>query len=204
MPKPNVSKPDSQDFSPSIADAASNVGSSKFQPSRHANRMYEKVVAIDAVSDSKLGRLRHPRAMSVMENVAHIGDGGAVWLLLLVLFGRSSPRPALRAIGALAVSSMVVNGPVKKIWSRPRPVPHPGSGFRPHGSSFPSGHSFSSWLMVALLPPVRGLWLLAVPVAALITSSRVFLRYHHASDVLAGSLFGVFAGWLLRRFVRWR
>jgi len=169
-----------------------------------ARRVYDRVVVVDAASDAKLDPLRHPRVVSAMERAAHIGDGGAVWLLLLALFGRTSPRAALRAAGVLAVGSIMVNGPVKKLSSRPRPAPLSDDGFRPRGSSFPSGHSFSSWMMVALLPPVRGLRFLAVPIAALISTSRVFLRYHHASDVIAGSLLGASVGWLLRRFVRWR
>lgn len=178
---------------------------SAVSPARRVyGRMYDRVVVADAASDAKLAPLRRPRAVSAVERVAHIGDGGAVWLLLLALFGRTSPRAALRAAGVLAVGSIVVNGPVKKLSSRPRPVPLSDDGFRPRGSSFPSGHSFSSWMMVALLPPVRGLRFLAVPIAALISSSRVFLRYHHVSDVLAGSLLGASVGWLLRRFVRWR
>ena len=189
----------SPDLRPAPADVDGVAG-----PTPVARRVYNKVVVADAASDARLGRLRHPRAVSVVERVAHIGDGGAVWLLLLALFGRTSPRAALRAAGVLAVGSILVNGPVKKLSSRPRPAPLSDDGFRPRGSSFPSGHSFSSWMMVVLLPPVRGLRLLAVPIAALISSSRVFLRYHHVSDVLAGSLLGASVGWLLRRFVRWR
>lgn len=201
---PGDPSPDQRSVSIDVDSVAGPTSAARRVYGRVYNRVYGTVVVADATSDVRLDRLRHPRAVSMMERIAHIGDGGAVWLLLLALFGRTSPRAALRAAGALAVGSIVVNGPVKRLSSRPRPVPLPGDGFRPRGSSFPSGHSFSSWMMVVLLPPVRGLRLLAVPVAVLISASRVFLRYHHVSDVIAGSLLGVSVGWLLRRFVRWR
>jgi len=167
-------------------------------------RALSTVVSIDGASDASLDRLRQPRLIAWVERFAHAGDGGAVWLLLLTVFGFRSPRAVLRASLVLALASIFVNGPVKKLSSRPRPAPLDNGSFRPHGSSFPSGHSFSSWMMVWLLPPVRGLRFLAVPVASLIAASRVYLRYHHTSDVLAGSLLGAAVGWALRRFVRWR
>jgi membrane-associated phospholipid phosphatase len=43
----------------------------------------------------------------------------------------------------------------------------------------------------------------AVSIASGISASRVFLRYHHTSDVLAGAAIGVASGLLLRRLVKW-
>ena len=162
------------------------------------------LASIDGGADGLVHNLRHPSAVRVVERAAHLGDGGAIWLLLLTVFGGRNPKAALRAAGFLAIGSILVNGPLKKVSSRPRPLPLVDGSFRPKGSSFPSGHSFSSWLMVLLLPPVRGLRLLAVPLASFIAFSRVFLRYHHPSDVVAGSLLGASVGLWLRRIVRWR
>jgi membrane-associated phospholipid phosphatase len=159
---------------------------------------------IDASVDATMHRFRHPRAVRAVEAFSHLGDGGAVWLLLLGSFARSNPRAALRAALVLAAGTVVVNGPVKALTKRPRPEPLDDGAFRPSGSSFPSGHSFSSWLVTALLPSTSPLRLPAVAVASGITTSRVFLRYHHATDVLAGAAAGLTAGVLLRRVLRWR
>jgi membrane-associated phospholipid phosphatase len=55
--------------------------------------------------------------------------------------------------------------------------------------------------MLARSHPLKTLALL---LATAISASRVFLRYHHASDVVAGSALGIAAGWSLRNRVKLR
>jgi membrane-associated phospholipid phosphatase len=79
-----------------------------------------------------------------------------------------------------------------------------------HG--FPSGHAATAFAAVAALsawvPPRRRGWLLAV--AAGVGASRILLNAHFLSDVLAGALFGWWAGeaglLMVGRYVapRWR
>lgn len=80
--------------------------------------------------------------------------------------------------------------------------PRPQGGWVPEGGfSFPSGHSagtFVLYLMLAwlLLPHLRPAWRWPVGLAALavalgVGASRVVLRVHFASDVLAGWLLGL-------------
>lgn len=74
---------------------------------------------------------------------------------------------------------------------------------RPVTSSFPSGHAAAAFAAAALLSagarrPVRLGWhLLAGAVAA----SRVYVRLHHPSDVLAGAALGAAYGRLTRRLL---
>jgi undecaprenyl-diphosphatase len=75
---------------------------------------------------------------------------------------------------------------------------------RPITSSFPSGHAAAAFAAAALLgagarrPAVVGWHLLATAVAA----SRVYVRLHHPSDVVAGAALGAAYGRLARRWLR--
>jgi undecaprenyl-diphosphatase len=168
-----------------------------------SNRIVKPVVVFDSSVDSAVHRLRHPHAVKAVEMFSHAGDGGAVWLAILALLGRKDPKAAARAALVLAIGSALVNGPLKKVVSRTRPEPLVEGAFRPHGSSFPSGHSFSSWLVASMIPSSSAAKVPAVSIASGISASRVFLRYHHTSDVLAGAAIGVASGLLLRRLVKW-
>ena len=175
------------------------------QPVVHPlTRVARPVRVIDSKVDSLFTPLRRPLPVRLVEWFSHIGDGGAVWLLTLSVLGRKDPKAALRAAAILGAGTIVVNGPVKKLTKRSRPEPLDPTAFRPSGSSFPSGHSFSSWLVTMMLPSSSKLRLPAAAVASGITTSRVFLRYHHATDVIAGAALGATAGLLLRRIIRWR
>lgn len=138
-----------------------------------------------------------------MRQVARAGDGGAIWLLVLLGMARKNPVASWRAAGVLAIGALIVNGPVKRVVRRERPEILEGVPSQPGGSSFPSGHAFTSWLTVGMLPaagPVKAVIRIG---AGIISGSRVYLRYHHLSDVLVGSLAGWAVGRLTRRFLRW-
>lgn len=154
--------------------------------------------------DSLMQRARSKTALSAVKRLSHIGDGGAVWLLMLAASSRRSPRSTLKAIAVLGLGAVLVNGPLKSLTKRDRPEPLEGQSFQPHGSSFPSGHAFSSWLVAGMLARSHPLKTPATLLATAIASSRVFLRYHHASDVVAGSALGAAVGWLLRNRVKLR
>ncbi len=134
-----------------------------------------------------------------------VGDHGMVWLALGAAFAPRSAlhkRNAARLAAGLAIESIVVNGAIKGVFRRTRPV-HEGE--RPHHlripitSSFPSGHAssavFASMILADADPKLkRPLQVLAVAVAF----SRVHVRIHHASDVAGGLV----VGWALGRIAR--
>lgn len=134
-----------------------------------------------------------------------IGDHGMVWMGIAAAFAPRSPRHrgnVKRVVAGLALESIIVNGAIKGVFKRTRPV-HVGE--RPHHlripitSSFPSGHAasavFSAMLLTDADPKLkRPLQALAVAVAV----SRIHVRIHHASDVAGG----VVVGWALGRAFR--
>jgi undecaprenyl-diphosphatase len=117
---------------------------------------------------------------------------------------------------AISLSSTAMMFLLKAIFSRDRPlVPllEPALGY-----SFPSGHSFVSFAFYGLLiylaykyleTPVLK-WLIILGLSALIFLiglSRIYLRVHYTSDVLAGFSIGiiwlVFSLWILQKMERY-
>ena len=123
-------------------------------------------------------------------------------LVFLVLLRRRST--GLAPIWAAAVGgNALLNASLKVVFARARP-PHEGGLVVEQGFSFPSGHASGSvvtygmlaYLALRLLPPRWHLpaLLFAAVAAFSIGSSRVFLRVHYPSDVLAGFASG--SAWL--------
>jgi undecaprenyl-diphosphatase len=110
-------------------------------------------------------------------------------------------RPLVRAVTGLAIESALVNGPVKWLFPRKRPVfdgPRPRHLRQPRTSSFPSGHASAAFFAAALLRDDDPWWPLYYAVGAVVAASRVYVRIHHASDVVGGAVLGVALGELAR------
>ncbi len=104
----------------------------------------------------------------------------------------------LAVLVALTLSHVAVQV-LKRAVARPRPCDANGHPLAlvdlPDPYSFPSGHAASVSAIattVTLSQPM--LALLVVPAAVAISASRVALRVHHVSDVVAGVTLGVAGG----------
>ena len=147
-----------------------------------------------------------PPTLQVFGALTHLGDRstliGLGIVVAIALF--AAGRRGLAAGWGLAMAGNgVLNPALKQVFGRARPL-HPDGGLFEPGYSFPSGHSSGAvvacgmlaYLALRLLPPrwhLRAL-ILAVAVAFTVGASRVFLRVHFASDVVAGFASGAF--WL--------
>jgi undecaprenyl-diphosphatase len=170
-----------------------------------------RVSDFDTAVDEAVGRLlRDRRAVDrIMYAASAVGDHGLVWMGLAgaQALWRHEPdrqRRLLRALVGLGVESLVVNGPIKWVFRRERPVqraPRPLHLRQPRSSSFPSGHASSAFFGAALLRDDDPLWPLYYLAALVVASSRVHVRIHHASDVLGGALVGIALGELARAAV---
>ena len=173
-------------------------------------RILELVADLDDRVDTLFDNLRgRPRADRVFYTASQLGDYGLIWLLLAALAalggsGRAE-RNLLRLATVLGLDSMFVNGLLKSVIGRSRPVADDGARplylRQPITTAFPSGHASSAVVAATLLGELGGrrwrglLWLLAATVAL----SRIHVRIHHASDVAGGWLTGVVLGRLARR-----
>jgi undecaprenyl-diphosphatase len=165
------------------------------------------VARFDAAVDSQVERLRgKPAVDRVMYAASELGDWSLIWHLIGagqgLLPGRD-PMSAVRLSVILGVESVLVNGVIKSFFRRVRPVwedeaPRPHRLRQPRTSSFPSGHASSAFTAATVLAAGDPLWPLYYGVAVVVASSRVFVRIHHPSDVVAGAVLGVGLGTVAR------
>jgi membrane-associated phospholipid phosphatase len=120
------------------------------------------------------------------------------WTVRIVAFVVLAVRRRFLQLAAFALAvttSEILIGTLKAAYDRPRP---PGSLISTSGATFPSGHAISGavtavGLVVVLLPPGPARWrweARAIAFAFLMALSRVYLRAHWLSDVVAGALLG--------------
>jgi undecaprenyl-diphosphatase len=161
-----------------------------------------RIARFDDRVDSAFDRVRgNPVTDRVFYGASELGDFSLVWFILGALRGLRSERDwqaAVRVGAGLAVESALVNGVIKSFFRRRRPR---SEGFvhqlplrRPRTSSFPSGHATAAFSAAALLSEEDALWPLYYAVAAVVASSRVYVKVHHASDVVAGAALGAMMG----------
>ncbi len=135
---------------------------------------------------------------------SELGNFSLIWHVLGIAkgLGPAGLESTVRQSVALGLESAVVNGPIKSMFNRKRPVAdfvHPHRLRTPRSSSFPSGHASSGMMAAALLADGSKLKPVYYATAAVVASSRMYVRIHHASDVAAGAVLGVALGRLVKR-----
>jgi undecaprenyl-diphosphatase len=166
------------------------------------------IARFDEAVDSAFDRWRGNRvADHVFYSASALGDHSLIWLILAALRALRSERdwkPALRAAIGIGAESALVNLGVKSLFRRRRPQwdeERPRRLRQPRTSSFPSGHATAGFCAAALLSEDDPAWPLYYLAALVVAASRVYVRIHHASDVVAGIAIGALLGRLARRLV---
>ncbi len=162
------------------------------------HRATHAVARFDAAIDSRVDAFRgHPHVDRVMYAASELGDFSLIWHLISA--GRAmapdrKPIHAVRVAAILGVESALVNGPVKSLFRRHRPAweqERPHRLRQPRTSSFPSGHASAAMTAAGVLSQNDPLWPLYYAVGAVVAGSRVYVKIHHPSDVVAGALVGI-------------
>ena len=168
-------------------------------------RITARVAAFDRRVDKAVDGVRSPRLDRVMYAATELGDFALIWHILGVARGLRSDRDAADAVrltSVLGIESVLVNGVIKSFFRRARPAweqPRAYKIRKPRSSSFPSGHASSAFTAAAVLgedDPLRPLYYV---IGAVVASSRVYVKIHHASDVLGGAATGIVLGGVAKR-----
>ena len=169
------------------------------------------VASFDQWADDQLELLRgNPVADALFTNASHLGDFSVIWHIIGIARGLTSEQRANQAIvlsAVLGAESLMVNQGVKRLFRRTRPTETGDERFevrKPSTSSFPSGHASSAFVAATLLTAWSSrrsapLWF---GLAAVVSISRVYVRLHHASDVVGGAVLGLALGALVRRIIQ--
>ena len=161
-------------------------------------------LAVDQAFDHLRGKVIADR---IFYAASELGDFGLVWVLLGTVKGLRKGddlNAALKMTAAMGAESLLVNGVIKSFFRRTRPpwdIDRPLRVRRPLTSSFPSGHATSAVSAAMMLSEDDELWPLYVALAAVVATSRIYVKIHHASDVAAGLALGVVLGVIGRRLL---
>jgi undecaprenyl-diphosphatase len=161
---------------------------------------------LDGVIDERVDRFRgHANVDRLMYAASALGDFSLVWHLVNTSRALAPDRRlvhAARVAAILGLESALVNGPVKNLFGRHRPAweqARPLGLRRPLTSSFPSGHASSAMTAAGVLSQHDPLWPLYYAIGAVVAGSRVYVKIHHPSDVVAGALLGAALACVARR-----
>jgi membrane-associated phospholipid phosphatase len=167
-----------------------------------------RIAEFDRRVDAAFAPLRgHAVADRLFYAASELGDFGLIWLMLGAARGLRSEHDwhaAVRVGGAIGAESVLVNLGIKSLFRRARPpweVDRPLRLRRPRTSSFPSGHATAGFTAATLLSEDDPLWPIYYGIATVVAVSRVYVRIHHASDVVGGIGLGLVLGRIARRLV---
>jgi undecaprenyl-diphosphatase len=163
----------------------------------------------DQMVEDLFDRVRgRPAFDRVMYGLTEVADFSVLWHLLGAAQGLTRPdgfERAIRLSTSLGVESLLVNGGIKSVVRRRRPVPEferPHRLRMPRTSSFPSGHASSAFVAAALLSDGSRAKPVYYALATAVALSRIHVRIHHASDVVGGIVLGVGLGAVAKKV--WR
>lgn len=164
--------------------------------------MLKRLRKMDAFVFRKISKLHNRTNNRIMAVITAMGTGGLIWFILCIplLLTKNNLDAAINIGLGLLVAWLVGEVTMKRIVGRVRPIEQlPEEEHiikRPKHSSFPSGHTASSFSVLAVVI-VRCNLFLVIPVAimaCLIAFSRLYLRVHYLTDVLAGIVVGIVCG----------
>lgn len=187
-------------------------------PERSAGRAlpdtFQKMLASPAVNElailDAIQLIHTPWLDALVAAYTSTSDVGQIWILLGIVL---AIIPKTRKLGAavlvaVLIGAIVTSGILKPLIMRPRPCDVnplvPMIVDRPHGSSFPSGHATAAFAAFGALLFSKGPKPLVIVVgigAVLMALTRLYCYVHYPTDVLAGTVVGLLAGFAAAKIV---
>ena len=171
-------------------------------------RLTDELVKIDSRLFHAVASSHTPWLDETLPRLTRAANNSAIWMAIaggLAAFGgRRGKRGALRGLGSIGVTSLLVNQGVKRVVRRPRPslrrVPVARRlHVQPLTTSFPSGHAASAAAFaVGVSSELPRAAVPLAPLAAAVGYSRTYVGVHYPLDVLTGAAVGAAIGMLTR------
>ncbi|HEY3021386.1 MAG TPA: phosphatase PAP2 family protein [Solirubrobacteraceae bacterium] len=169
-----------------------------------ARRLLATIVELDCAVFDRVAKRHTPSLDRTLPRLTRAADHSLLWLavaaVLAVAGGRRGQRAALRGVGSIAITSLLVNQAIKRLVRRPRPSLRKVPAARrlriqPLTTSFPSGHAasaaaFATGVSVEVArarTPIGAL-------AAAVGYSRTYVGVHYPLDVVVGATIGAAVG----------
>ena len=172
--------------------------------------MFKKIRALDEYIVVHIPALYSVPMDKLMIMATYAGTGAFLWWIALAMpfvISETYRKIGLTLIIALGINYLIGEIIIKKSVGRDRPsvlLPEEEMKIaKPKDHSFPSGHSASSFCAFAVTAFCcrPAIWIPSLAVASLIAFSRLYLRVHYFSDVMAGVLLGFIDGTAVALFL---
>lgn len=158
--------------------------------------------AFDEAVDRFFDSIRNPVLDRCMYTISSAADHSLLWFGIggIRALRRGDLKFAVKFGITMGIESGLTNGLIKSAFRRVRPEPEFADGPLPYGmrrpitSSFPSGHATAAFTAASVLARSGHGDAFWFAIATLVASSRVYVKMHHASDVVAGALVGIALG----------
>ena len=180
--------------------------------------MIDWIYELDFMILEMIQGIRNPVLDKLMSFITHLGNAGAIWILIAVLFiiRRKTRVSGIKIAAALLLGFVIGTLGMKHFFMRERPftfeaalitlenliISAPSDRY-----SFPSGHTLSSFTSAWLvLMYNRKLGTAAIILASLISFSRMYLYVHFPSDILGAVILSVpialASDWIVDKIVK--
>lgn len=164
--------------------------------------LIKKIQKIDDKVLDKIKTVNRPFLNKIMIVITSLGTFGVIWfaIALVMLVTNRYRSVGVNMIIGLAITHLLGEFTIKRLVCRSRPCHKLDDNEliidRPKYYSFPSGHTAASFCVVGVsflrCQPI--IWIPILIMALLIGFSRIYLRVHFLTDVLAGALLGFICG----------
>jgi undecaprenyl-diphosphatase len=166
------------------------------------------VRAFDEAVEDQLDKIRSPLLDRAMYTLSSAADHSLLWFAIggLKAMREGDLRFAAKFGVTMGIESGLTNGLVKSAFRRVRPEHEVDEGPLPYGmrrpitSSFPSGHATAAFTAATVLAHTGEGDVFWYAVATVVAGSRVYVRMHHASDVVVGAALGLVLGRVARHW----
>lgn len=156
-----------------------------------------ELMILDGIQQIRSGLLD-----SIMVFITHLGDAGAMWIVIAVvlLLFKKTRKLGIACCIALICSLLITNLGLKNLVGRARPYNYRDMTLlikEPHDFSFPSGHTSAAFSVAYILMIKKfkikkwHVGITAIVFASLMAFTRLYIYVHFPSDIIASLLIGL-------------